>query len=67
MSSKAESAAEVTLISVLRKRFPQATDIAVVDVLGGCGSMYVEAPEFAKQHQTVTEALKAISYSYNTS
>ena len=40
-------------------------DIAVVDVSGGCGSMYevhVEAPDFknmriVKQHQLVTKAL----------
>ena len=44
-----------------------ATDLAVVDISGGCGSMYevyVEAPDFkgmriVKQHQMVTNALKA--------
>lgn len=43
------------------------TDIAVVDISGGCGSMYevyVEAPDFTgirvvRQHQLVTDALKA--------
>merc|ERR1712226_1644082 len=47
--------------------FPAATDIAVVDVSGECGSMYevfVEAPDFrdvrlVRQHRMVTEALKA--------
>lgn len=59
--------AEQKLISILKNRFPKATDIAVVDISGGCGSMYevyVEAPDFkgvrtVKQHQLVTEALKA--------
>eukprot|EP00088_Acartia_fossae_P031497 TRINITY_DN3236_c0_g2_i1.p1 TRINITY_DN3236_c0_g2~~TRINITY_DN3236_c0_g2_i1.p1 ORF type:complete len:129 (+),score=13.47 TRINITY_DN3236_c0_g2_i1:39-425(+) len=60
------SPAETNLIRVLAERFPKATDIAVVDISGGCGSMYevyVEAPDFkgiriVKQHQLVTEALK---------
>ncbi len=59
-------AAEQHLVSVLRSRFPGATDIAVVDVSGGCGAMYevyLEAEEFrgsrlVKQHQMVTQALK---------
>eukprot|EP00094_Tigriopus_californicus_P006583 TCALIF_06339-PA protein Name:"Similar to Bola3 BolA-like protein 3 (Mus musculus)" AED:0.34 eAED:0.34 QI:0/0/0/0.33/1/1/3/0/141 len=59
--------AEQKLIDILKNRFPKATDIAVVDISGGCGSMYevyVEAPDFkgvrtVKQHQLVTEALKA--------
>eukprot|EP00088_Acartia_fossae_P044410 TRINITY_DN4712_c0_g1_i1.p1 TRINITY_DN4712_c0_g1~~TRINITY_DN4712_c0_g1_i1.p1 ORF type:complete len:143 (-),score=4.02 TRINITY_DN4712_c0_g1_i1:183-566(-) len=60
------SPAESNLIKVLAERFPKATDIAVVDISGGCGSMYevyVEAPDFkgmriVKQHKLVTEALK---------
>ena len=36
----AKSPAEESLIGVLAKAFPNATDIAVVDVSGGCGSMY---------------------------
>ena len=61
------SGAELILINILREKFPSATDIAVVDISGGCGSMYevfVESPAFkgiriVKQHQMVTEALKA--------
>eukprot|EP00095_Tigriopus_kingsejongensis_P007795 snap_masked-scaffold370_size193435-processed-gene-0.7 protein:Tk07795 transcript:snap_masked-scaffold370_size193435-processed-gene-0.7-mRNA-1 annotation:"connectin related family member (rbc-1)" len=59
--------AEKRLVSILQGRFPEATDIAVVDISGGCGSMYevfVQAPDFkglriVKQHQIVTDALKA--------
>ena len=60
------SPAEVNLINTLKENFPAATDIAVVDISGGCGSMYevfVESPDFkgmrlVKQHKMVTEALK---------
>ena len=60
------SQAEMTLINILKEKFPLATDIAVVDISGGCGSMYeiyVESPEFkgmrlVKQHKMVNEALK---------
>ena len=53
------------IVNQFNVQFPKATDIAVVDVSGGCGSMYevhVEAPDFAnirvvKQHQMVTKAL----------
>ncbi len=63
----APAPAEARLISLLRDRFPTATDIAVADVSGGCGAMYevyVESPEFkgvrvVKQHQMITDALKA--------
>ena len=56
----------MTLINILKEKFPLATDIAVVDISGGCGSMYeiyVESPEFkgmrlVKQHKMVNEALK---------
>lgn len=56
---------EEAIIATLAKAFPTATDMAVVDVSGGCGSMYevyVESPDFkgmriVKQHQTVTKAL----------
>ena len=62
-----KSPAEEGLIRALAEAFPAATDIAVVDVSGGCGSMYevyVEAPDFAKmrlvkQHQLVTRALSS--------
>ena len=61
------SGAEMVLINILKEKFPSATDIAVVDISGGCGSMYevfVESPAFkgiriVKQHQMVTDALKA--------
>ena len=59
--------AEMKLIDILKEKFPSATDIAVVDISGGCGSMYevfVESPDFKgirlmKQHKMVTEALKS--------
>ena len=58
---------EQALVEQLRVKFPKATDIAVMDVSGGCGAMfevYVEAPDFkgmrvVKQHQLVNEALKS--------
>ena len=61
------SGSEMNLIDILKEKFPSATDIAVVDISGGCGSMYevfVESPAFkgiriVKQHQMVNEALKA--------
>merc|ERR1711860_368737 len=61
------SEAEVNLIKKLKAVFPNATDIAVADVSGGCGSMYevyIEAPDFkglrrVKQHQMVTDAQRA--------
>ena len=63
--STSPSPAEESLVSALSASFPAATDIAVVDISGGCGSMYevfVEAPDFkgvrvVKQHQMVTKAL----------
>ena len=65
-ASASPSNAEMSLINILKDKFPSATDIAVVDISGGCGSMYevyVESPEFkgirlVKQHQMVSEALK---------
>ena len=67
ISLQTKSAAEESLIGALASAFPAATDIAVVDVSGGCGAMYevfVEAPDFAnmrtvKQHQLVTKALSS--------
>jgi len=63
----APSSGEQAIIAALAKSFPNATDIAVVDISGGCGSMFevfIEAPDFrgvrlVKQHQLVTKALKA--------
>ena len=65
-ASSSPSHAEMSLINILKDKFPSATDIAVVDISGGCGSMYevyVESPDFkgirlVKQHQMVSEALK---------
>lgn len=34
------SSGEQAIIGALAKSFPQATDIAVVDISGGCGSMF---------------------------
>ena len=69
MSSTTDAAApnEQKLIDQLRVKFPNATDIAVVDVSGGCGAMFevfIEAPDFkgmrvVKQHQLVNQALKS--------
>ena len=68
MASSAVSAPnEQKLIDQLRVKFPKATDIAVVDVSGGCGAMFevfIEAPDFkgmrvVKQHQLVNQALKS--------
>ena len=67
MFCSSAAAAESRLIGLLRQRFPQATEVAVADVSGGCGAMYevyVEAPDFkgmrvVRQHQMITDALKA--------
>ena len=58
---------EQAIVEQLRVKFPKATDIAVMDVSGGCGAMfevYVEAPDFkgmrvVKQHQLVNQALES--------
>merc|ERR1719234_2303464 len=45
----APSSGEQAIIAALAKSFPNATDIAVVDISGGCGSMFevfIEAPDF---------------------
>ncbi|XP_059152309.1 bolA-like protein 3 [Physella acuta] len=49
----------------LEKSFPDATEIQVADVSGGCGAMYqisIESPQFKglptiKQHRLVNQAL----------
>ncbi|KAM9313278.1 bolA-like protein 3 [Gastrophryne carolinensis] len=64
LASKTEG--EQRIMQVLRARFPQASNIRVVDISGGCGSMYeihVESDDFkekrtVKQHQMVNEALQ---------
>lgn len=57
---------EHEIVEILRKKFPDAVDIRVEDVSGGCGAMfdiYVETREFkglsvVKQHRSVYDALK---------
>ena len=57
---------EKKLADMLKKRFIKSKQIEVVDISGGCGSMYaiyVETSEFknmrtVRQHQLVTEVLK---------
>ncbi|BFZ19822.1 hypothetical protein BsWGS_22861 [Bradybaena similaris] len=56
---------EQKIIAKLRESFPDATDIQVSDISGGCGAMYqisIEAPAFTglktvQQHRLVNEAL----------
>ena len=65
MCTESTGSGEAHLSNLLRKRFPGAKDVQVVDVSGGCGSMYevhIEATEFKglrtiQQHKLVTEAL----------
>lgn len=57
---------EQQIKTILKAKFPEAADIKVQDVSGGCGAMfeiYVETREFkglsvVKQHKSVYEALK---------
>ncbi|XP_033896172.1 bolA-like protein 3 [Acipenser ruthenus] len=57
---------EVRISQLLKEKFPQATSLKVVDISGGCGSMYeihIESEEFkgkrtVHQHQLVNQALK---------
>ncbi|KAL7405646.1 hypothetical protein ABVT39_004842 [Epinephelus coioides] len=57
---------EVRIANVLRKKFPSAASLKVVDISGGCGAMYeihIESSEFegkrtVQQHQLVNQALK---------
>ncbi|XP_049296201.1 bolA-like protein 3 isoform X2 [Anopheles funestus] len=58
---------EANLRKALEAKFPQAKNIVVSDISGGCGSMYeifVESKEFkglstVKQHRLITETLKS--------
>jgi len=55
------SQAEVRLQDILKKQFPQANNIQVIDISGGCGAMFeihIETNEFnglnkVKQHMIV--------------
>lgn len=57
---------EVRIANILKKTFPQASVVKVVDISGGCGAMYevhVESVEFkgkrvVQQHQMINQALK---------
>ncbi|XP_065078027.1 bolA-like protein 3 [Ochlerotatus camptorhynchus] len=58
---------EDALRKTLQNKFPQAKNVVVSDISGGCGSMYeiyVETTEFkglstVKQHRLITETLKS--------
>uniref|UniRef100_A0AAY4E563 BolA-like protein 3 n=1 Tax=Denticeps clupeoides TaxID=299321 RepID=A0AAY4E563_9TELE len=57
---------EVRIAKVLKEKFPLASSLKVVDISGGCGSMYeihIESKEFkgkrtVQQHQLVNQALQ---------
>ncbi|XP_078462735.1 bolA-like protein 3 [Lampetra fluviatilis] len=65
-ASSAGSEGEVRISSVLQEKFPNAKQVRVVDVSGGCGAMYevhVESEEFrgkrvVMQHHMINQALK---------
>lgn len=56
---------EKSMLDILQKRFPKATDIKIEDTSGGCGQMFsvfIETEEFKnlsvlKQHKLVYETL----------
>ena len=64
--SKEKTNDEKKLINLLKVKFPKAKEVDVIDISGGCGSMYaiyVETIEFknmrtVKQHQLINETLK---------
>ncbi|XP_018420342.1 PREDICTED: bolA-like protein 3 [Nanorana parkeri] len=57
---------EQRITQVLKTKFPRASQVRVVDISGGCGSMYeihVESEDFKEkrtvlQHQMINEALQ---------
>ncbi|XP_027711403.1 bolA-like protein 3 isoform X1 [Vombatus ursinus] len=61
-----QTSGELKVTQILKEKFPQATNIKVTDISGGCGSMYeihIESEEFEdkrilQQHQMVNKALK---------
>ncbi|XP_032816441.1 bolA-like protein 3 [Petromyzon marinus] len=65
-ASSAGSEGEARISSVLQEKFPNAKQVRVVDVSGGCGAMYevhVESEEFrgkrvVMQHHMINQALK---------
>ncbi|XP_075533947.1 bolA-like protein 3 [Dermacentor variabilis] len=62
-----KTSGEKSLSTILQKKFPEAEDIQVKDISGGCGAMYevyVQSTVFknlsrVQQHRLVNEALKA--------
>ncbi|CAD5114267.1 DgyrCDS3407 [Dimorphilus gyrociliatus] len=62
----AQTAGEIKMIRILRNRFPEASEIEVKDISGGCGSMFAifiedkvfEGKKTIAQHRLVNEALK---------
>ncbi|EEC12053.1 bolA-like protein 3 [Ixodes scapularis] len=61
-----ETNGEKSLASILQQKFPEASNIQVKDISGGCGAMYevyVQSSIFrnlprVQQHRLVNEALK---------
>lgn len=64
--SASSTEGEIRINQLLKNRFPEASNVQVNDISGGCGEMYeikIETVDFIgvrtlKQHQMVTEALK---------
>ncbi|XP_068128507.1 bolA-like protein 3 [Hyperolius riggenbachi] len=65
-SFASQTEGEERIAQVLKAKFPKASSVQVVDISGGCGSMYeihVESEEFkqkrtVQQHQMINEALQ---------
>ncbi|XP_056425199.1 bolA-like protein 3 isoform X2 [Hyla sarda] len=63
-ASKTDGEDQIT--QVLKRKFPLASSVRVVDISGGCGAMYeihVESEEFkdkrtVQQHKMINEALQ---------
>ncbi|XP_053571994.1 bolA-like protein 3 isoform X2 [Bombina bombina] len=63
-ASKTDGENKIT--QVLKDKFPQATNVRVVDISGGCGAMYeihIESVDFkekrtVQQHQMINDALQ---------
>ncbi|CAM9798717.1 unnamed protein product [Lampetra planeri] len=70
-ASSAGSEGEVRISSVLQEKFPNAKQVRVVDVSGGCGAMYevhVESEEFrgkrvVMQHHMINQVGAPVSQS----
>ncbi|XP_077543646.1 bolA-like protein 3 isoform X1 [Haemaphysalis longicornis] len=65
-----ETSGEKSLSNILQKKFPEAEDIQVKDISGGCGAMYevyVQSTAFKnlsrlQQHRLVNEVSDPIGY-----